>query len=159
MNHKKEKDYCLTDNEMKMKKYLLLLLPLLVFVSCGPKLEKVIEDTHPDGSPRLVVYYKMVEGFKQRAKVEAFYEDGSKRYVGEFDNDKRNGHWVYWYENGNKWSDGYFKDDLRDGFGTTWHENGNKHYEGAYRDGIRVGVWKFWDEEGNFLKEINYDAE
>jgi antitoxin component YwqK of YwqJK toxin-antitoxin module len=142
-----------------MKKYLLFLLPVLFLASCGPKLEKVIEDTHPDGSPRLIVYYKTVEGFKERARVEAFYENGTKRYTGEFDNDKRSGHWVYWYENGNKWSDGYFKDDLRDGFGTTWHENGNKHYEGSYENGIRAGVWKFWDEDGNLLKEIDYDAE
>lgn len=140
-----------------MKKYLLLFLPLLFLVSCGPKLEEVVEDTHPDGSPRLVVYYKMVDGFKERVKVIAYYENGSVRYQGEFADDKRNGHWVYWYENGNKWSDGYFKNDLRDGFGTTWHENGNKHFEGSYENGIRIGVWKFWNEEGELLKEINYD--
>ena len=142
-----------------MKKYFLLLISVFVLMSCGPKLEKVIEDTHPDGSPRLVVYYRLVEGFKEKVKVEAFYENGQMRYEGEFTDDKRNGKWVYWYENGNKWSEGYFKDDVRDGFGTTWHENGKKHYEGSYKDGVRVGLWKFYTPEGELTKEINYDEE
>mgnify|MGYP001817737264 CR=1 FL=1 len=140
-----------------MRKLLLLLMPLLFLVSCGTKLEEVVEETHADGSPQWVVYYQDNDGFRERVKVIAYYEDGSKRYEGEFANEKRNGHWVYWYENGNTWSDGYFKDDLRDGFGTTWHENGNKHYEGSYKDGVRTGQWKFWSEEGELLKEIDYD--
>ncbi|MEN8223974.1 MAG: hypothetical protein ABFS05_01325 [Bacteroidota bacterium] len=140
-----------------MKKYLLLLISLFFLASCGPKLEKVIEDTHADGSPRLVVYFKVVDGFKKKVKVAAFYEDGSKRYEGEFADDKREGYWIYWYENGNKWSEGYFKNDLRNDFGTTWHKNGQKHFEGSYLEGIRVGTWKFWTEEGEFVKEVNYD--
>lgn len=140
-----------------MKRYISFILITLIFIGCGPKLEKVIEDTHPDGNPRLIHYYKEIDGSRQKVKVEAFYEDGSKRYIGEFADGKRNGYWVYWYENGNKWSEGYFKDDLRDGFGTTWHENGQKHYEGAYKEGIRVGVWKFYSPEGEFLKELDYD--
>lgn len=147
----------MTDNTIMMRKFLLLLLPLLFLVACAPRLEEVVEETHADGSPRLVVYYQDNDGIRERVKVAAFYEDGAKRYEGEFANEKRNGHWVYWYENGKLWSDGYFKDDLRDGFGTTWHENGNKHYEGSYKDGVRVGVWTFWSEEGEELKQINYD--
>ena len=126
-------------------------------MSCGPKLDKIVEDTHPDGSPRLVHYYLEEDGKREKVKVEAFYEDGSKRYAGEFADNKRDGYWVYWYENGNMWSEGYFKDDLRDGFGTTWHKNGKKHFEGSYKEGIRVGKWKFWSPEGELMKELNYD--
>ena len=140
-----------------MRKYYLLLISLLFLVSCAPKLEEVVEDTHPDGSPRLVVYYRMVEGFKEQVKVAAYYEDGSTRYEGEFKGGKRDGYWIYWYENGNKWSEGYFKDDLRDGFGTTWHENGQKHFKGSYKAGVRIGAWTFWTKEGEIVKEMNYD--
>lgn len=140
-----------------MKKYLLLLISLFFLVSCGPKLEEVVEDTHPDGSPRMVVYYRLVEGFREKVKVTAFYENGQKRYEGEFAGDKRHGYWIYWYENGNKWSEGYFKNDLRDGFGTTWYDNGQKHFEGSYKDGVRAGVWMFYDMKGEMVKEVNYD--
>ena len=140
-----------------MRKYLLILVSVLFMVSCGPKLEEVIEDTHPDGSPRMIVYYKTVDGFKEKVKVTAFYENGTKRYEGEFAGDKRDGYWIYWYENGNNWSEGYFKNDLRDGFGTTWHKNGQKHFEGTYLEGIRVETWRFWLENGEFVKEVTYD--
>ena len=147
----------MTENKLEMKKYLLLLVSLFVLVACGPKLEKEIEESYPDGSPRLVVYYKTVDGFRDKVKVEAFYENGQQRYQGEFKDDKRNGYWLYWYENGNKWSEGYFKDDVRDGYGTTWYENGSKHFEGSYLEGVRVGVWKFYTQEGQLAKENDYD--
>lgn len=142
-----------------MKKHIFWMLPLLFLFSCAPKLEKEVKETHSDGSPQLVVYYQMEDGFKEKVKVEALYEDGTLRYTGEFADDKRNGHWVYWYENGIKWSEGYFKNDLRDGYGTTWHKNGQKNYEGEYTEGVRSGVWKFYDVDGNPLKEIDYDEE
>ena len=85
----------------KMKKYILFLIPLFFLLSCAPQLEEIIEDTHPDGTPRLIAYYQDVDGQKEKVKVAAFYEDGSKRYVGEFLGEKRNGYWIYWYENGN----------------------------------------------------------
>ncbi len=140
-----------------MRKYFLFLIIVFLAASCGPKLEKVVEDTHPDGSPRLVNYYQADNGSREKVKVEAFYEDGSKRYQGEFLEGKRNGYWVYWYEDGTKWSEGYFKDDLRDGYGTTWHSNGQKHFEGSYAAGVRVGIWKFYTEEGEMVKEMNYE--
>jgi len=140
-----------------MKKYFSILIILFLAASCGPKLEKVVEDTHPDGSARLVHYYKDTDGHREKARVEAFYEDGAKRYVGEFADGKRNGYWVYWYENGVMWSEGYFKDDLRDGFGTTWHKNGQKHFEGSYAAGVRVAQWKFWTPDGELAKELDYD--
>lgn len=129
----------------------------MLLYSCGPKLEEVVEETHADGSPRIVSFYQEIDGVREKVKVAAFYESGQKRYEGEYAHGKRNGFWVYWYDNGNKWSEGYFKDDLRDGFGTTWHKNGQKHYEGSYKEGIRVGVWKFWSPQGEFVKELNYD--
>ncbi len=142
-----------------MKKYLLFFISIIILASCGPKLEEEVEDTFADGSPRLVNYYQVVDGFREKVKVVAFYENGNTRYEGEFANGKRDGHWVYWYESGIKWSEGYFKNDLRDGFGTTWYENGRKHYQGNYKEGIRVGKWEFWDENGELMKAIDYDEE
>jgi len=140
-----------------MKRLILFFLSAMLLYSCGPKLEEVVEETHADGSPRIVSFYQEIDGVREKVKVAAFYESGQKRYEGEYAHGKRNGFWVYWYDNGNKWSEGYFKDDLRDGFGTTWHKNGQKHYEGSYKEGIRVGVWKFWSPQGEFVKELNYD--
>jgi antitoxin component YwqK of YwqJK toxin-antitoxin module len=156
MNLIKDNDYYSIEIKA-MRKYFLFILVAFIAVSCGADLEKIVEDTHPDGTPRLVHYYKNDDGIREKVKVEAFYEDGSKRYTGEYADGKRNGYWVYWYENGNMWSEGYFKDDLRDGFGTTWHKNGQKNFEGAYKEGIRVGMWKFWTPQGELIKELDYD--
>lgn len=156
MNPLKDNDYYLIETD-PMKKYSLVILIAFLAASCSIDLEKVVEDTHPDGTPRLVSYYTENDGLREKVKTEAYYEDGSLRYSGEFADGKRNGYWVYWYENGNMWSEGYFKNDLRDGFGTTWHKNGQKNYEGAYKEGIRTGLWKFWTPQGELVKELDYD--
>ena len=140
-----------------IKKIFIVVISTLLFVGCSPKIEKIIEETYPDGSPKLVKLYEINGNSKTMLKEISYYSNGQERYKGAYKEGKRHGEWIYYYENGNKWSIGAFDMGLRDGFGRTWHENGKKYFEGNYSQGHRLGVWKFWDKNGNFVKEINYD--
>lgn len=140
-----------------ISRILVIIISAILFVGCSPKIEKIIEETYPDGSPKLVKLYEINGDSKTMLKEISFYPNRQERYEGAYKEGKRHGDWIYFFENGNKWSKGSFDNGLRNGFGTTWHKNGNKYFEGSYNQGHRTGIWKFWDENGNFVKEINYD--
>ncbi|MCD4773903.1 MAG: hypothetical protein K8R41_11030 [Bacteroidales bacterium] len=140
-----------------ISRILVIIFSAILFVGCSPKIEKIIEETYPDGSPKLVKLYEINGDSKTMLKEISFYPNRQERYEGAYKEGKRHGDWIYFFENGNKWSKGSFDNGLRNGFGTTWHKNGNKYFEGSYNQGHRTGIWKFWDENGNFVKEINYD--
>ena len=141
-----------------MKKLNCLFLGLLIalFSGCTKDLEKEVVDTYADGTPKTIRYFRQEGNIKVLAVEEYFYPDGKLRMMGEFKNDKKNGHWISYYDNSNKWSEGFYVDGINEGKTTTWHENGQKYYEGYYKKGERAGTWKFWDEKGIFVKEIEY---
>jgi len=127
---------------------------LFLFIGCNPKLEEVVIDTHPDGSPKEVNYLKGKN--KILVKGVYYYDNHTKRMEGEFKNEKRDGKWTAWYPEGVVWSEGWYKDGERDGKGIVYYENGQTYYSGNYVMGKQVGVWKFWNEDGTFLKTIDY---
>lgn len=142
-----------------MKK-IFYLMALLVLVSCGARLDEVVAEKFPDGSPKRVDFYAGDGETRYIAKSVFYYETGQKRVEGHYDaGGKKDGKWTYWYENGNKWSEGYFTEGLDDKKRTTWHENGKLHFSGELDMGKRIGVWKFYDENGKLTKELDYDKE
>ena len=141
-----------------MKKYLSLILILLVVISCKEKLTEQVVEKFPDGGKRRVQYFK--EGVEPKVMVKEvfYYQNGQKRVEGYYNAEgNKDGKWIYWYEDGTKWSEGYFSNGENDKKRTTWHENGELHYSGTYDKGKRIGVWKFFDETGKLAKEIDYD--
>ena len=58
-----------------------------------------------------------------------------------------------WYENGQKKYEGNFKDGEQDGLHTEWYENGQKIYEVTYKDGEVVELIGKWNEDGS-VKEV-----
>lgn len=143
-----------------MKQTFFLLSFVLLFASCGPKLQEKIVETYPDGKPKRVQYYTPGTENSYMAREIFYYQNGMKKMDGTYDkNNLKHGKWTYWREDGKKWSEGYFYEGKDDGIRRTWHENGNRHYEGRYDKGVRKGTWKFWDENGKLVKEIDYDKE
>lgn len=135
----------------------LLIIISLTFYSCGPKIEKVIEKTYPDGKPEVEKHY-IKEGDNRILQKEIIYWPNEKKKIeGSFNEEQRDGHWIAWFENGNKWSEGYYIKGIEDGEKRVWHENGNVFFEGQYKMGVKVGIWKVFDEAGNLVQEINYD--
>jgi antitoxin component YwqK of YwqJK toxin-antitoxin module len=142
-----------------MKK-ILYLMALVILASCATRLDEVVSESYPDGTPKRIDYYAGEDTNRYIAKVVFYYENGQKRVQGSYNSDgKKDGKWVYWYENGNKWSEGYFNEGLDDNKRTTWHENGQLHFTGRLDNGKRIGVWKFYDETGRLTKELDYDKE
>ncbi len=124
---------------------------------CGMKLEPVIHETYPDGTPKVVHYFRGEGMEKTLAKKTFYYSDGQLRMEGDYSNGQKNGLWVAYYESGVKWSEGNYKDGVSHGKTITYHENGEKYYEGFYEHGRRAGLWRFWNEDGSLEKEINYE--
>ena len=140
-----------------MKRMLTFLSSLVFLISCSTEPEKVIETTYDDGDPKLVRFYEQEESEKVLVKEMTYYPNDNLRYVGEYKDKKRHGHWIYYYRNGKKWSEGFFLNGERNGEAKTCHENGQLYIQGEYTDGKRTGTWKFWDKNGEMMKEINYD--
>jgi antitoxin component YwqK of YwqJK toxin-antitoxin module len=135
----------------------LLLISAFLVYSCGPKIEKVIEKTYPDGKPEVEKHY-IKEGDNRILQKEIVYWPTEKKKIeGSYKEEQRDGHWIAWFENGNKWSEGYYIKGIEDGEKRVWHENGNVFFEGQYKMGVKVGIWKVFDEAGNLVQEINYD--
>jgi len=140
---------------MKWTNYFFLFL--LVFASCAPATEEIIVESWPDGGPQLIRYYLIENQDSILLKEVSFYESGTRRMEGEFNDACRHGLWKYWYEDGTLRVEGYFKDGERTGSVKAYHPNGEKKESGTYENGQRVGRWKFWDENAQLLKEIDYD--
>ncbi|MEI6764300.1 MAG: hypothetical protein WCM76_01590 [Bacteroidota bacterium] len=140
-----------------MKNKLIILLSLFLFSCVSTKTEEVVEQSYPDGSPKIVKVYADNGTTRVLIKETNYYANHAKYMEGGYLNDKRDGLWISWYQNGNKWSEGNFKNGLDDGKRTGWYENGKKHFDGTYKDGKKIGMWKFYDENGLLLKEVDYD--
>jgi antitoxin component YwqK of YwqJK toxin-antitoxin module len=140
-----------------MRKWLYCFLALSVMFACKEKVEEVVDAKYPDGSKKMVHYYKEEGKTKILVKEIKYYENHQKQYVGELNNQIRDGKWTFWRRDGKLWSEGEFKNGKRNGKGTVYHENGKIFYECEYKDDERCGIWRFYDDKGKFIKEINYD--
>lgn len=132
---------------------------ILYICSCtnSTKVNQVVEQKYPNGSPLLIVEYSSDKETKEKKKEIKLYPDGKREYEGEFKEDKRNGEWIYYHPNGNKWSEGTFKNGLGEGKRIVYYENGAKRYTGFFTQGIPSGKWTYWDEKGAIAYVKDYD--
>ncbi len=136
--------------------YLYVALFILLLTACKSKVVEEVVQSYPDGSAKVVRFFKENDRTKTLVKEILYYPNHQKYMEGEYKNNKRDGLWISWYQNGNKWSEGIFKEGLDDGYRYIFHENGKKQIEGNYKNGKKVGVWKFYDDKGTFIKEENF---
>jgi antitoxin component YwqK of YwqJK toxin-antitoxin module len=134
------------------------LILLVLTVACKIKPVEVVEETYPSGAPKTVKLYKNESRETLLGEVN-YYEDGTKKMEGGYENGERSGKWSYWYPNGKLWSQGIYKNGKENGLKTVWHSNGQKYYEGSAVNDKRTGIWKFWDEKGNLVKEVDYSKQ
>ena len=67
------------------------------------------------------------------------FENGSKRYEGDWQNSKPHGKAISYYENGNKKYEGDWFEDKPHGKGILYYGDGNKWYEGDLQNNKRHG--------------------
>lgn len=142
----------------KLTHFLRVLLVFgVVFVSCKPELIEVVIEEHEDGSPRTIKYFDTRVDEDHLVKEIQLYENGDKKYEGEFVNGKKHGKWIFWFENGKLWSEGSFDQNLRSGKTKVYHKNGKLYYKGKYEDGKKHGNWEFYNNSGELVNEVVFE--
>jgi uncharacterized protein len=114
-----------------MRKLFFFLSVIALLASCSREIKEVTE-TYPDGKPKLVTWYKDVEGVKVKKRQAGYYQSGEERFKGGFENGKPAGEWEFWFENGKTFA------------------------EAKYDQKIDKQSWKFWNENGGRILDDSY---
>lgn len=138
-------------------KILILVSLVLLFSRCTTNIVEDTVESYPDGTPKIVRYYKDDGTNRMLFKETLYYSNHQKYMEGEYKDGKRNGKWTSWFQNGKEMSIHHFIDGIDDGDLTVFYENGEKRYEGKYTSGKKVGVWRFWDENGKLQNKEDYN--
>ena len=127
----------------------LLLLSVLISISYSQKLTQVVK-TYQNGEKRFEGNYKdgKVDGLYR-----FWYENGQKSYEENYKDGIKIGIWTGWYENGQKSIE---FDSGSDGKSTSWYQNGQKSFERFYRNGKDEGLEIYWYESGQKYRELAY---
>lgn len=137
-----------------------LLLPVLLvsilWTACNGSYSSEIKETWPNGTTRVIEYYKEKDGQKELYKMEEFYENGIKRIEGYYRDGQKDGRWSSYFPEGGVWSVVGYKNGEMHGKQTVYHPNGQKYYEGSFDNGIRKGTWSFWNEAGALVNTREY---
>jgi antitoxin component YwqK of YwqJK toxin-antitoxin module len=135
-----------------------ILIHGILFVSCNKGTKLVIEEKFDDGKTKTAKYYQNQDRAQILIKEIQYYSNGKKKLEGEFEENIKDGKWIFYYENGEIWSQGFFKKGLRTGKTLVYHENGQIFYEGEYSEGQKHGVWNFYNQEGKLANTVEFDA-
>jgi len=135
----------------------LISLSYVLVIGCKTKEIKIIEEKYENGKPKTERIYLHDGNKKTLIKELQYYPSGILKFEGEYENNQKNGAWIFYYETGEVWSEGYFKEGLRTGKSIVYHENGQLFYEGEYLKGNKQGNWKFYDQEGNLVNNIQFN--
>lgn len=137
--------------------FIFCLLAQLLF-SCNSNEKKVVEESYPDGTPKIEKYYKINDSDSEMVREIQYYDNEQIYIKGDYKNEKRDGDWISYYPNGKIWSEGTFENGLSEGKSTAYYENGEKSQEGYFSKGKATGIWKFWDKNGKLKETIDMDT-
>lgn len=87
-----------------------------------------------------------------------WFKNGQLESEGQYEYNKRVGHFRFWHPNGQISSEGDFKNDEYTGHWVWWHENGQKAITGRYDEGRTIGEWRWWNDKGQLSDRLNYDG-
>jgi antitoxin component YwqK of YwqJK toxin-antitoxin module len=82
-----------------MRKLIYLLLAIATLSACTGEIKEITEK-YPDGSPKVITYFKNKDDHKLKVREIGYYQNQNEMYKGFFENGLRSGKWMYWYENG-----------------------------------------------------------
>ena len=133
---------------MTIRPFLMSLLMLFLAIPLAAQDEPVVENVERKNDNGVVVEkYKTVDGKKEGA-YQSFFEDGTKRSVGNHLHDRRHGSWVDHHANGNKSFEGnYSKGDLT-GQATIFHDNGKVSSQTTFTNGYAKGTFTTYHKNG-----------
>lgn len=89
---------------------------------------------------------------------ELYYEDGTLRAKGNYENSLRTGDWIFYHKNGKIESEGKYVEGLPQGQWKWYYENGKSRRQDYYRRGKEDGESVEMNEEGNIISQGEYVA-
>ncbi|MBM3431098.1 MAG: hypothetical protein FJX99_08955 [Bacteroidetes bacterium] len=132
-----------------MKVYLIFLIPVLVFVSCGRSEENTNDESSVESQEVKIENGVKTVYFKGTDKI---------RFRGNVNKDSLwEGKVSSFRENGLLWSVLTYANGIENGVAQVYHPNGKLYYSGEYEKGQKKGVWYFYSFEGKFIKEVSYE--
>ena len=129
-----------------MRNFLLLILPILLFVGCGsPNLDD------PNTLDNIIA--EAIDG----GKLQERGKEGEELFYAQNTQTPFTGWAKFTHENGQIVGLSHYKDGKLDGLGTSWYENnGQKKFERNWKDGVRHGLCTHWEYDGQKNVETNY---
>lgn len=138
-----------------MKKLLIIIVLVMVFVSCQNKtvrhVQKVAHYYAETDLPWVIYYYDVVGKDSTWVEERWFHENGVLELEGKIVDNQREGEFKGYFPSGELMSVGKFVKGKREGKGVIYYENGQVNVENEYRNGKPYGIWKKYDEDGNLI--------
>lgn len=113
----------------------------------------VIVDYYDSG--QLKLRRSVVDGKAEGLWME-WYETGIPRFIGEWQQGKGHGQWMYFHENGQLRARETVDQDIWHGISESWYANGQKRAEGHHQQGQKHGTWNYWNEDGSHQQTEQY---
>lgn len=149
--------------------YVIVVQPLSVFTSGENGIKTYAYNSVPlrftEGRVRIkaksdyVAYEGMVAKGMAVGDGTLYRNDGSKVYVGQFENSKFQGTGTQYYPAGQLQYTGGFSQNLYHGNGKLYRQNGSMEYEGSFLDGMKEGEGTLYDGSNNEIFVGNFSKD
>jgi len=105
-------------------------------------------DLEYPGTGEIALY----EGKPFSGQATTFYSNGQQATQIDFVNGKRHGIESRWFEDGTKKFEGRFQENTLVGVFEEWHQNGQRKSQAVWQGGKRESITE-WDENGNLIRQ------
>jgi hypothetical protein len=153
-----------------MKKFFLLIVPYIVFTSCGNEPKKLTEAQKQKADSLSKVEQKTkVDSMKKKNPLLIMppdstytgdyvdkYPSGITKFKGFFRFGQRHGQWLSFYPDGALWSEMHYDKGLKQGPNVTYYENKKMRYSGWYKNDQQDSLWLYYDTLGKLAKKAQF---
>lgn len=133
-----------------MRKWMLLLLAMVMLAACGDGVEKAY---WTDGKLKSELRY---ENGKLNGECLWYAQSGELMKKAHYKDDVLEGQCVNWHPNGKMASEEYYVNGKLDGEVKKWYDNGQLFQEGQYTEGMMDGQWFIFYPSGALAGKADY---
>ncbi|MCC6953819.1 MAG: hypothetical protein IT290_06850, partial [Deltaproteobacteria bacterium] len=142
---------------MRLASFLVLLIPLLVFVTVGdaeaqfrcPAGTEVVGSPPPDGTELFCAKGQKGATIKHGPYRSWYERGGAKKIEGNFTNGEKDGLFTTWYDRAGKMRREVFMKGYRHGKAEMWYKNGQPRLSEEFENGKKHGTRRGWYKDGN----------
>ena len=115
-----------------MRKFIKLIFISVIIFSCKNEIKEITEK-YPNGSAKVVTFYKEINGSKIKIREIGYYQNGNESYKGGFNNGTKSGLWQYWYENKNLFAQTEFNGNIQNQKWKIYKPDNNLYMPDSYK--------------------------